>query len=1246
MKELSCSTVNEVYEKEHDSALSDTLRTACMGGNTSMHGGTTTKRYGSVGAANYNSYGILRFSNNVGDYTNVDVNARTLSCGCVNFNGTTYSTVNDRRVKGMRKTKRNIPKREESASDQVRKKYLQSDTKVRDHLLLRPCRNITGSNDIVHSLRNYYADCDGSVSKISDVDLLFCGFADTVNYMRMDIIKNICCKYWHPMREHVDLLSLCDILRCSVYTTLVYKINRLTDLFSLYNNLPAEIVYKLRVYRDAHLPLALYIESKGACDDVALTHVIQCSIYDCACKLEGDCTRVCGTRNMWTIKQEGMYSPICLHDIITTETVTPKSGDRCSIYLKATSDGTLCFRGCKLVDKMEYDRSELSHLYNCVMCDDGVSYDVLKIHYAKQSPLDIYLPSPGFYFCEETLPDLSPIICKIGYWEDRQGYPEGGMSHIYGKSFDFLCHIFFKTLPSRCKVRGFGTTLEGYVCVKVIFDALRIISLVSLLGNYRSGVWKFLNIQSRIDAMDEFIFNPVVGSLVEMYRKGNRIPLYQLREYMVNSVPNISSLGSLLYRTYDWTNYTYQVHAATNLKRSLFSLGLKAMDINTKLACKTKPLLETYYRKIEQNVSRTLMKVIQTKFSPKGETILTTVNGCFRKCIRTIVKEFNVEWRPLIFEPLVELKFITKSDLEVVYTFTKHVTLSSTKKTLENVIDGLEPEVMVVLWYYCYEYHKMATTRVYWTDLFTFAQQTEALRAKYRIPMDKPINSYYCLHPWCPCCNQLKSFVISNVTKGKCANRNRAKKSWYSYGSDRVRINTVTGKYYCGDKKTSNSATKRYRKNECDRSSGNNTGICGSIDHRDDDGSNDGDDVVDLCKFRDDTTRSSVFGRKENDCGYTEVAWVFMPGTRIVHGGKTMMLCPRCTNSLEYTATDKDVLGIYCKQCNVKTGTMESYIFNKYGALMNMNVKGRKKNNNVVSRFTKEPRETDDSIKYYAMGAKSDPAVLESSKYISKIISERVNVVSKMSTVKYCCAACDANIFTDEMCKDTIDPANYDLVDAVSVLVPEESIPMKLTTLDGKPIFKSSIFTIVRSLAVHYISNCLMNDSRKSNNVLAMLQKYFVNKSRGGVTLEVALVSLVSDIVTYVKTKYKRLNAKKVNRDIYFRRVFVCKRHLVGKTQEWYRSVFHTFPLYSMVGAANEISLDRTRMESLLDRVINDVTIAMVDSVDNGHLRAQNHVEGWSVGDKLFWVDRNKARDDSEFAYVMKIDDKFKRLCS
>ena len=1306
MKSICNGTANEIYEENHNRALYK-LRHEATGGSSKTGYAWNQRRRGQSGKDSIRANQQDRFSNNVGDYTNVGVNICTLYCGCVNINGTSHSNIKNVRLQGVEKNSRMNRKYKSELQKQSIKKSMQSDTSVRDAVFLRPRIDMRGSEDIVHSLFNFYCTATGDGLGIpDDAHVLFSDFASTINYVRMDVIRCICCKYWHPMKKYVNLLSRADVFKYSVYTALVYKINKLTDLCVLYVALPEKIKYELKVYRDAHLPLALYIETYGVYDDVSLTGVVQCHRDNCSMVNSDKCRKVYGRYGLWTITPP-IYNGKCKssvameQDIITAETIIPSDDNRCLAYLECISTGGMCMGdhsrnrtngesnesfpfdtkrvnedgdGSTCVSENLRKQSKLQsanhiapesrdfeYIHNRISGKNGEVYDVFKLNFAKRSPLDHFLPCPDWYLCEETLPDLGPILIKLGYWEDIQGYSEGGMNDIYGKSFEFLCHIFFKTLPSRCKAREFGTTLEGYVCLKVVFDVIRLISLVSLLGNYRKGVWHDMCIKSRMDAIENFIIDPDVNSLVSVYRKGDRIPLAQLREYMVNTLGDVSCLEKYIARTYNWESYVGQVYSTTNLMRRLFMLDCNATEINKKLESKTKSLLHAYYRRIEQDVSGTLMKVIQTKFSPKGETILTTVNQSIRSCIRSLVREFNVPWKPLSFTALIMFKFIRKRHLGVIRKFEDAVAQSHAKKELESLLDTMEPEIMVVLWYYCFEYKRMSTTRVYTLDLLTFAQQTESLRVKHNIPPGVPIDTYYCLHPWCKSCNQLKSFVVSNSSKGKCANKNKTRKSWYSYGYEKVRINTMTGKYYCGDKKLSSSGRRKY----AESTSVNNFSL--SLDHHNNlvtrytQGVNDSlgvvsDESKSANRFRDDSTRSSVFGRKEKDCKDTELAWIFMPGCRVFHSGRSILLCPRCNNLFEFSVTDKDALGFYCKQCNVKTGDMAKYLTNTYSTIMNMHVKGRRKfdgneklrnriihdgigvnddeSSNVEIADGKVDADTSGGMEYSHSGNKSSTSVkmepdtetvLASSKVISQYIKDSIsNVEALYQKYVHKCDVCGANLSHDmavDVCDDDKCYTSMLILDKsfwgyMHGLVKRYGMSLGITRHTSVNS-RSTLMSVIKDMLLMRMGR---DDRTYINSCTPMCDKYSTQKELVNAHSDSYYKYMAHDLSRKNRLKHlcsahiiMELCSEIVNNgsddkmDVKFKENLVCKRHFADVTEKWLHKNIYDFSMSDMKRMVDMIkpSTDIDQMVAICIHIIEDIIVKkMVYTGKMGYLMA------------------------------------------
>jgi len=554
---------------------------------------------------------------------------------------------------------------------------------------------------------------------------------------------------------------------------------------------------------------------------------------------------------------------------------------------------------------------------------------MVRMSYMHKSPLDVYLPCADFYFCEETLPDLSTIILHLGFWNKYKDALSNRMIFGYKSTIKWIAHLFFKSLPSTCKVRSVGDTFVEYIGNKVIFDILRLITVVSFLGNYRIGVQGHVGVDGRLFIVEYMLIKPDLDNVIAFFQENSIIPLLAMKEYKVNLTMRMGYLHKLLCESYQWTEYIVKVKGANNYGRSMYEMGQYAEDMSKTLSRDIRTMLTLHYRDYKLPYHELVLDKIQSYFSRKNETRTATITNALKKLIKTLVTCFNKSWRPIDYHILHYFKLIEEDDLAKLlalkYCYMKNIS----KKVSNKCLDGITYEHMVIIWYYTYFYGQLQRIVLRPLNKKIFRLQVDALKARHSVIEKEKLDTVYCLFPWCTSCMSLKVYtpsrknrrcvfiplhpndvmLVNQILTKKIANHNdplstermsktflknlynSVGRSYTSFGYNRLATDLTSMTYKCGEKKKPIKIKNRGINQE-------NTGCA----------------------------RSSVFHRKLPPCTQSLIKWVYLLGHMLQYDDKNYVICPRCGNIFNLNYSMTDVNTFHCGCCYVKEDSIREHI--------------------------------------------------------------------------------------------------------------------------------------------------------------------------------------------------------------------------------------------------------------------------------------------------------------------------------
>lgn len=491
---------------------------------------------------------------------------------------------------------------------------------------------------------------------------------------------------------------------------------------------------------------------------------------------------------------------------------------------------------------------------------------------------------------EGNLPDIITLQLKCSFWNENKPKMEP------------IVHLMCKALPQRCQIRNLREIISNYCQTDdLVHEFMRSALLCSILGMYRHCKTR-LNWKARKQILRRFVYmNPNRMQMQEwLFTIYQHLLFYIIKEFLTYSMGMIPALYEELCATYKWNTFEKTVHNAMDNVRQTIQKNVQQSS-----------LIKDWLAHIESNLMQVNKQQLGNLFRPQRQTFTqTVVTICdkidennrqinphvsfpteYHSIMREMVKRtprgtVNVEW----------LRYfnVKQESITSLVNMYQHYQQNTYRTDLRKLLQGSSRHDFEAIRELFYIYHQTHhEIRVFNLPQHYYVEQCRALRRRYGLTADEPLEDYvgeiYC----CLSCNTFKGFTIKD--DGKCNNL-------FANGHHKIIIDDETLKCYCGRRCEKTDTKKRKR-----------ILLESFLDGAE----------LDEHRKRDDkknwkTSRKAM----QNDlCASTECLKFNMLGTILQFYGTLYLFCPSCGNPTSFKASQFDEHGFTCGQC-LKEGTL------------------------------------------------------------------------------------------------------------------------------------------------------------------------------------------------------------------------------------------------------------------------------------------------------------------------------------
>jgi hypothetical protein len=501
-----------------------------------------------------------------------------------------------------------------------------------------------------------------------------------------------------------------------------------------------------------------------------------------------------------------------------------------------------------------------------------------------------YCPKTQNVLQEGNLPDIITLQLKCSFWNENKPKMEP------------IVHLMCKALPQRCQIRNLREIISNYCQTDdLVHEFMRSALLCSILGMYRHCKIR-LDWKARKHILRRFVYmNPNRMQMQEwLFTIYQHLLFYIIKEFLTYSMGMIPALYEELCVTYKWNTFEKTVHTAMDNVRITIQKNVQNSS-----------LIKEWFAHIESNLMQVNKQQLGNLFRPQRQTFTQTVvaicekidennrqinpHVSFPREYRTIMREMikrakrgtvHVEW--------LQYFNVKQESIASLVNMYQHYHQNTYRTDLRKLLQGSSRHDFEAIRELFSIYHQTHhEIRVFYLPEHYYAKQCAALRRRYGLTADEPIENYvgeiYC----CLSCNTFKGFTIKD--DGKCNNL-------FANGHHKIIVDDETLKCYCGRRCEKTDTKKRKR-----------IALESFLD---------GVELDEHRKRRDKKTWKTSRKAMQNDlCATTECLKFNMLGTILQFYGSLYLFCPSCGNPTSFKASQFDEHGFTCGQC-LKEGTL------------------------------------------------------------------------------------------------------------------------------------------------------------------------------------------------------------------------------------------------------------------------------------------------------------------------------------
>lgn len=402
-----------------------------------------------------------------------------------------------------------------------------------------------------------------------DAALIACcftpAFADTLAAMARAHALPVIVSYWNPLFGVGGTCAPTDTTTVSapqrartaarmrglkythaVYLALVFRLNYACEALDRVQAFDGETHYLLHLFIDAHLPLACDVEARiAAATPADYSDTDSSGSGDTDSSGIGD-TDVVAAAAVGAATHRRRLAAVCDTAMRTPYAVGGDDDGGAThepwyYAALAPPDGDVSGRAATAAHRHHFDGGNHAR-WRAAGTHGG------------QTPLERHLPDYQPLACEETLPDVAPLVAHLNQWSG----PDRTLGGTTCATVAHLLQLLNKQRPRKCVVRSlYITALKLMDGDPVLYRVLRQLVLATVLGNYRWALFR-PTLYNRMRIVHAFTYAHTRDALRDIVFAGARekVLFFALRECVNFVVTRLPHVYTVLRYTHQWLRYT------------------------------------------------------------------------------------------------------------------------------------------------------------------------------------------------------------------------------------------------------------------------------------------------------------------------------------------------------------------------------------------------------------------------------------------------------------------------------------------------------------------------------------------------------------------------------------------------------------------------------------------------------------------------------------------------------------------
>ena len=501
-----------------------------------------------------------------------------------------------------------------------------------------------------------------------------------------------------------------------------------------------------------------------------------------------------------------------------------------------------------------------------------------------------YQPKTTNVLHEGELPDIINLQLKCSFWNENK------------PKMQPIVHLMCKALPQRCQIRNLREIISNYCQTDdLVHEFMRKALLCSLLGMYQHCK-KRLSWDTRKQIIRRFLYaKPNRAQMQEwLFTIYQHLLFYIIKEFLTYSMCMIPSLYDELCNTYKWTLFESTVQSAMDSVRRTVEKNVRQSSaiqdwlgqIESTLMQVNKQQLGNLYRPQRQSFSQNVLQICermdeQNQFVNPHMAFPTE----YRHLLRAMTKRAQ---RPKIEIEWLRFFNVKKQAIDALVNMKEHYYQNTYRADLRKLLQNASrydfEAIRELFAAFQQTYHDV---RVFALPEHYYEKQKVALRRRYGLANDAPLEDHVGIVYLCLSCNSFKGFTVKKDAKST---------NLFANGHQKIIVDDETLKCYCGRRCEKTDTKKRKR-----------IDIEAFVEG------------VEMEEHRKRQQKKEWKTRRKtmqnNLCAQTECVQFNMTGCLLQFHGTLYLFCPSCGNPTVFHPNHYDQHGFTCGQC-IQEGTL------------------------------------------------------------------------------------------------------------------------------------------------------------------------------------------------------------------------------------------------------------------------------------------------------------------------------------